>query len=94
MAIAMAALALGEPQFYGQMKQYIACLQRELPADISSRDRSRRIELYHAATARCQREREAAIAAAVRERPRGTSEAQARQQAIAVIDDLAPSPRK
>jgi len=84
------ALLMAQGTFAESMNTYIACVQNRLPADFSRRDRDARIHLYRAAAAPCQAERDAAVAAAVRNRQPGESAQDARALANDIIDTLDP----
>ena len=90
MWIAMAAAVSGPSEFSVRMNQYMTCLSPGIPADLSERDLETRVRVYRQATARCQRERQEAIDAAARGRRPGLSEADARAEAIDIIDTLDP----
>jgi hypothetical protein len=90
MWIALAAAVLGQSEFSASMDRYLGCLSAGIPSDLSSRDLQTRTRVYRSAAAQCQRERQIAIEAAVRERRPGVSETQAKAQAIDIIDTLDP----
>ena len=88
--LALAAAVSANGEFGASMNRYLACLSAGLPADLSGRDLQTRARVYRQAAARCQRERQDAIDAAVRNRRQGQSEAQAQAEAIDIIDTLDP----
>jgi hypothetical protein len=90
MWIALAAVVSGQSEFSASMNRYLACLSAGLPSDIGSRDLQTRALIHDKAAAQCRGERQAAIAAAIRERRPGTSESQAEALAIDIIDTLDP----
>ena len=90
MIVTVLSMAMAQPTFYEAMQDYLACVEQRLPADMQSKDRPTRTRIYRAAAARCQAERKQAIAAAVRQRPQGQSEADAMARANGIIDDLDP----
>jgi hypothetical protein len=90
MLLALAAAVSGPGEFGASMNRYMACLSADLPADLSRRDLQTRARIYRQAAAHCQHERQDAIDAAVRNRRQGQSEAQARSEAIDIIDTLDP----
>jgi len=89
--VALAAAVSGHGEFGPSMNRYIACLSSGLPSDLSSGDLQTRTRAYRAAAAKCVSERQNAIDAAVRDRQPGVSEAEARAQAIDIIDTLDPT---
>ncbi|WP_150125004.1 hypothetical protein [Tsuneonella mangrovi] len=91
MIAALAVMAMAPNHFYDEIKVYLACLEQGLPADMNTRDYQARLQIYNAAAARCQQQRQAAIATAVKERKPDVSPEQARQQAAQIIDDLSPA---
>jgi hypothetical protein len=90
MWIALVAAIIGQSEFSASMDRYLGCLSSGIPSDLSSRDLQTRSRIYRSAAAQCQRERQIVIEAAVRERQPGVSEAQAKAQAIDIIDTLDP----
>ena len=88
MALAAAVSAYGE--FGPSMNRYLACLSAADPSDLSGQDLQTRSRAYRKAAAHCATERQEAIEAAIRDRAPGVSDAQARAQAIDVIDTLDP----
>jgi hypothetical protein len=91
MLVALAAAVSGHGEFGPRMNRYIACLSSGLPSDLSSKDLQTRTDAYRTAAAKCLSERQNAIDAAVRDRQPGVSEAEARAQAIDIIDTLDPT---
>jgi len=89
--IVLAASPLGQSGFSANMNLYMSCLSAGLPTDLSSRDFQTRARAYRKAAARCEGERQQAIDAAVQNRRPGQSEAQARAEAIDIIDTLDPA---
>lgn len=90
MWVALAAVAPGQSEFSASMNRYVACLSAGLRSDLSSQTVAERSRVYRKAAAQCQREREEAISAAVRERTPGTSAEDAKALAIDIIDTLDP----
>jgi hypothetical protein len=90
MWMALAAAVSGQSEFGTSMNRYVACLSAGLPSDLSKRDLQTRASIYRSAAARCQGERQEAIDAAVRNRKPSQSEAEARVEAIDIIDTLDP----
>jgi hypothetical protein len=90
MWVALAAVVASHGEFGPSMNRYLTCLSAGVPADISKGDLRTRASAYRQAAAKCERERNDAIDAAVRDRQPGVSEAQARAQAIDIIDTLDP----
>jgi hypothetical protein len=90
MWIAFAAAVSGPDDFGPSMNRYMACLSAGLPSDLSGHDLQTRARIYREAAAGCQGERQDAIDAAVRNRRSDQSEAQARAEAIDIIDTLDP----
>jgi hypothetical protein len=89
--ITFAAAGLAPGEFPLRMNEYLACLQAGTPSDLASRDYETRVRVYRSAAAQCSSQRAAAIDAAVRDRPAGTSEDDARRLAIDIIETLDPS---
>ena len=90
MLIAVAAAVSGHGEFGQSMNRYLACLSAAGAAETEGQDLESRSRAYRKAAARCASERQAAIDAAVKDRQPGVSEAQARAQAIDIIDTLNP----
>jgi hypothetical protein len=91
MILAVLALAMSDPpQFSTRMNEYLACLSSGMPVDIGKHDLATRSQIYRHAAAQCQGQRDAAIAAAVRNRRPDQSAAEARALAIDIIDTLDP----
>ena len=90
MWVVLAAAVVRQGEFAAGMHRYLACLSAGIPADLSSRDLQTRARTYRKAAVQCQRERQAAIDAAMRERKPGVSEAAAQALAIDIIDTLDP----
>jgi hypothetical protein len=90
MWLVLAATAQPQTQFFARMNEYIACLSAGETKNLSAPDMQSRARIYRNAAARCQPERQQAIDAAARERRPGISEADARAQAIDIIDTLDP----
>ena len=89
-ALSLALSISAQSDFSASMNRYLACVSPAIPRDLSSRDLATRSRVYREATAQCQSERQAAIEAAIRGREDGVSEAEARAQAIDIIDTLDP----
>jgi hypothetical protein len=90
MLIAFAVAVSGHGEFGQSMNRYLACLSAAGPSETGGQDLESRSRAYRKAAARCVSERQAAIEAAVHDRQLGVSEAQARAQAIDIIDTLDP----
>jgi len=90
MLVALAAAVTGHSDFGPSMNRYMACLSSGLPSDLSSKDLKARTRAYRTAAAKCMSERQEAIDAAVRDRKPSISEAEARAEAIDIIDTLDP----
>ena len=90
MLVLLAAVLSEPPQFGLRMNDYLACLSAGMPADIGTRNQMSRSRLYRAAASHCGRQRDEAIAAAVHDRKPEQSVAEARAQAIDIIDTLDP----
>jgi hypothetical protein len=89
--ISATALVFAQASWGQSMNDYLACLQQGMPEQMSGMDRAARARIYRAATARCQTERERAIAAAVRNREPDQTAEEARRLAIDIIDTLDPN---